>query len=937
MAGTESHLFVSYASADLERVERITAALERVGLRVWVDRSGIPGGASYGGEIVAAIRDCRVLILCCSESGFSSRNVRQEIALAWKHERPIVPLLLDPVAIPDELAYWLEAAQWIEVLDRPESEWVARLRVALEGLGVATAPAPITPQTTMPRPRTSLIGRAGEVAAARASLLDHAVPLLTLTGPGGVGKTRLLLAVADEVSSAFVDGAEWVDLSLLTDPALVPTVVANAIGLTPTAGQAVVPELVRVLRSRQTLLLLDNCEHLLAAVASLVASLLNSCPALQVLATSRAPLRIRGEHETPVEPLPMPSPAVADPELLAENEAVKLFLSRAFAVRPALAVDSATLTSVAAICRALDGLPLAIELAAARIKLFSPEQLLAQMQDRLRLLRDGARDLPARQQTILDAIAWSYGLLGEDAARLFRRLGVFVGGFDLEAAAAVANEEIGAVAEEVEALLDQSLVRRVESSDGTARFGMLETIREFALKQLEASGEHGESERRHGTYFAELMAKIEWQLWYAGASDWVGHLGLEANNSNLRAAIGFTADADPVAHVRMVGILALYWYQYGQLVEARRWLDGAVAIASDLGDRLPAVDHSRLLSSAGLICQMQGDLERAQQLLEGALERAITAQDARKEAIARSFLGGLLISRGLYQEAQVQFDHALPHWQSLNHSVMIGHTKFHLGLVFFSHREWERAIPLFEEAARLYEEGDDYYIVCDPLSYLTLVACERGAFADAARTLSEVLKRLRQRGSEAALADGVADAATLAIFMKDDVAGARLFGATAKMLETSGGAHSLPGRDTYDRAIGAARGRLGEEQWRAAFAAGRKLSVEGAMAECEAVLIAAELGSAGTAASLATSEIDQPAPVDSLLAASGQADVQFDLTRREREVLALVAQRLTDPEIAARLFISPRTASSHVANLLSKLGAPNRREATGIAVRYHLI
>ena len=791
-------------------------------------------------------------------------------------------------------------------------------------------PAPSSSVGDMPLPRTRLIGRELERETACALLLEEAVPLLTLTGPGGVGKTRLSLAIAQDVAARFGDGVVWVDLAPLRDPALIPGAVASALGLTPAAGVSITEQLAAYLRTRQALLLLDNCEHVLEETGDLAGDLLARAPALQLLATSRAPLRLRGEQVLPIEPLPVPATATLSLGEGQQNEAIRLFVERAHAVRPAFVLTQTNVATVAALCQQLDGLPLAIELAAARITMLSPEDLLAQLTRRLHLLGGGPRDLPPRHQTMAATIAWSYDLLAPDAQALLRRLSVFVGGFTSDAvqAAFSAAPELLEVESSLAALVDQSLVRRIDSDDDP-RFAMLETIRVYAWGQLTASAEITRARNAHAAYFLALAEEAMPYLALTGDPTWLDRL--ETEHDNLLAALGWLAGSGNVAAiVRLAGVLGWFWYYHGHFQEGRAWLEHALAMdADDAESSAPASARANVLVGLGSLLHTLGEGERAVALLAAGAALRRTEGDVWGCAYAESLRGGALVSLGRYDEAEELFAEILPWWQTYGGQMMTAHALFHLGLVAFTKDDREQSRLLCQQAVVLFDAAECELDAIEPLHYLGLNACAAGDLPAAATFFAEALARLRVRRSRVDFANGFADVATLAVARGDLVRGARLFGAANVIRREDGAPFPLPARIAYEHAATMAEAQLGAAPWSAAYAEGEALSLDQALLEAEAAV---------TSSGVATHAVaSAPRVLPAAATPDAAESAPPELTRREREVLELLCQRLTDPEIAETLFLSPRTASNHVANILAKLGAPNRREAAALAVRYGLV
>ena len=504
-------------------------------------------------------------------------------------------------------------------------------------------PAPPLVSGSLPIPRTRLIGREIERDIARTHLLDEAAPLLTLTGSGGVGKTRLALAIAGDVADHFADGVVWVDLAPVADPALVLATVATALRLPPAPDQSLTEPLLRQLRPQQTLLLLDNCEHILAGVGELVSALLMTCPALQLLATSRAPLRVQGEQVLPVEPLPLPD-LDADLARAEGNEAVRLFTARACAVHPAFRLEATNAAVVSLLCRHLDGLPLAIELAAAHSAVLSPSALLAQMTDRFRLLAGGARDLPARQQTMREAIAWSYDRLTAEERAAFRAVSVFAGEWTLPAAAAVLEHDEGQALALLERLVAQSLARPSAAADGP-RFTMFETIRAFGLERLKAAGEADGARARHAQYFL-LRVEKQTQSFQLFQSQ-VTLAPLAADRNDLLLALSW-CDEHGDAEVLLRLNVALYGLSFApglyreRLASLERALDQTRATVS------PA--RAQALAAAGMLAIYQGAYDNAVDYGGEGLELARKLGDPVLVGQALTISGLVAYRRGEYDK-----------------------------------------------------------------------------------------------------------------------------------------------------------------------------------------------------------------------------------------------------------------------------------------------
>ena len=620
---------------------------------------------------------------------------------------------------------------------------------------------------------TAFVGREREVELVRQRLLQPETCLLTLVGPGGTGKTRLALQVAEAMGATFPDGVSCVSLAALADASMILPTIALALGVTEAAGQALLARLSAFLRHSRTLLVLDNFEQIVSAAPTLT-ELLAACRHLKLLVTSRMPLHVHGERIFEVPPLSVPDPTHLPPlEELSRYEAVRLFVARAQDVQPDFALTSETALPVAEVCARLDGLPLALELAAARVRFLPPQALLSRLGSRLKLLTGGERDRPARQQTLRSALDWSYDLLDAGEQTLFARLAVFVGGCTLEAAAAVCNAPGDLpfdVLEGIASLLDKSLLRRAEGVAGEPRFVMLETIREYALERLAVSGEDVAINRQHAAYYLRLAEAAAPRLRGAEQTVWLNRL--DAEHDNLHAALQWWlggGDADVGA--RLAAALGCMWYVRGYLSEGRRWL----ASALERGCMAPRPARATVLYWAGVLAWWQSDLQQAVTLCEESRALFQAMGDKQGTASALRVLGNVALDQADYGRAATLIEESLALFQEVGDNVGSASALHNLGDTATRRGDYGRAAALLAEALALFQRLGDTEGIAYTLGDWGTLAWRQGDYSRAEALYTESLAQHRAVGNKWGIAALQARMGWMAHVRGDDAQATKLY------------------------------------------------------------------------------------------------------------------------------------------------------------------
>jgi predicted ATPase/DNA-binding NarL/FixJ family response regulator len=798
----------------------------------------------------------------------------------------------------------------------------------------------------LPIPLTSLLGRERETAFLHELLRQPGVRLVTITGPGGVGKTSLALRVAHELENTFTDGVFFVSLAATTEPTLIIPTIAHTFGVTESASRLLLDSLKDFLRDKKTLLLLDNFEQIIS-VAPLLTELLEACAKLQILVTSRETLRLRGEHEFLLAPLALPSQLSF--KNLSQYPSIGLFVERAQTIQPDFQLTPENANAVAEICLLLDGLPLAIELAAARIKLLTPEAMLALLREApLQLLTSGARDLPARQQTLRGTIQWSYDLLNADEQHLFRWLSAFVGGCTFEAAKEICEQ---AALDNFDSLLNKSLIRQQEM-DHSPRLSMLEIIREFGLEQLTHTRELESARRAHAIYYLTFAEDAERGLTGADQKIWLQRL--EREQDNLRAALNWAIEHNEVEFAqRMAGALQPFWFRRGRWSEGRRWLEDSLAI--NHAGRADEVVRANALYGAGKLARFQGDFAHARMLCEQSLEIyrllsdhtgilksltqlcRITSFQGDQEAVKAYMTEAAALIETMPDSAvkgeaftdmalailnfntpkfQPEVNHYLAESERIHRAIYnqsgLALASLHRGIRASFEGDFTLAASRFDEAERLGTELGDVRLLSRMAGGWALLAIREGDFAAARRRL-ETSIQLYDRMGDLQLGPNIKWLAVVLHKQGLNVWSARVLGMADSQPENRPMNKIMKG---YEKRFDLGdvrdelRAELGDEVFANELAAGHQLRLDDLQA------------------------IPQPpaSTQSSPPSAPGTA-----LTAREFDVLRLLAQGLSNPQIAEQLVISRRTVDAHLRSIYDKLGVKSRDAALRVAGDKHFI
>jgi non-specific serine/threonine protein kinase len=807
---TKTHTLNIYRKLDVRSRTQAVARAREWGL-LQEETSGQPGAATA--VMFAKQHDSftarELEILRLVALGLSNRDIAEELVVAPETVRWYTKQIYSKLGVHGRVPALVRAKE-LGLLDE-----------AAAGKTETVTPSQRPPNHNLPASTTTFIGRSREIAEVKRLLKTSR--LLTLAGPGGGGKTRLALRVARDVLNDFANGVLFVDLAPLSTPTLVAQAIASALGVVENPNRSLLDTLKHALAGQEMLLLIDNFEHVIEA-APLVSELLAAAPRLKALVTSREALRLSGEQEYPVPPLSLPPANPVSIQAVADSEAGALFVQRAQMMLPRFAVGEDNAAAVAQICTRLDGLPLAIELAAARCKMLTPQALLERLDSRLTTLTGGSRDAPLRQQTLRHTIEWSYNLLDEDEKTLFARLAVFRGGRSLEAIEAVCGEGLPAdVFDALASLVDKNIIQQTESPDDEPRFVMLETIHEYARERLEESGEAEMMRRRHAEYFTELVERAEPELHHAQQNRWFQLL--EAEHSNLRAVLDWSLGSGEVAFgLRIAGALQLFWNAYGHHVEGIRWTQLLLGRL----DEAPPIYHPKFLVCAGSLAALY-DCANARRLLMRALAVARESGDQLHAAWALGHMGLAMMEET--EVALASAEEGLALFRELDYMPGIAQTLNTIGEITRFGGDDARARRAYEECLAVSQEIGQLRRTILAFYNLTFIAQHEGDYQRARDMAARVLRSAWETKLKLVIVDGLALVAGSIGMANQPQRAALLFGAWEAALEHMGALAQHCDKPEFDRVIAAVRAQLDDATFQVAWAAGRKMTLDQAVAE----------------------------------------------------------------------------------------------------------